>query len=128
MGSVREDLEDDFLTINHREPGELLPVALLRWREGLVEHDHVRPIRLGLLGQFLRLARAEQKRRRRLAQVHQGLTGDGQAQVLDQFGQFAQQFRALSRSHVRGLHAHEERAFKFVGCRSVEEVGHQVEG
>ena len=60
MRPVGEDLQDDLLPVDDRHTGKLLPVALLRRRERLVEDDHVGLLRLGEGDEFYvrNLARA----------------------------------------------------------------------
>ena len=56
LRSLRKDIQDHFLAVDHQHPGELFPVPLLRGSEFVIEDDH---IRLGFLGdarEFLRFA------------------------------------------------------------------------
>jgi len=124
LGAIGKDFEDDFLPIDDGEAGHLFPVALLRGRERLIEHDHVRAVGLGLFAEFLGLAAAEQQRRRGPAEIDELGIGDREAEILDELSQLQKQFGALTIGHVGGLDANEKGAFEFFGSGFFEEVGH----
>src|SRR6185437_12418401 len=61
--ALREDVENQLITIEHAPPGVLLEVALLARRERMIDEDHVRLARLRNAAHFLRLATAEKESR-----------------------------------------------------------------
>ena len=109
---VGEDLEDDLLAVDDGHARKLLPVALLRRREGGVEDDHLGPVLLGLRRELLGLALAEQQGRGRAAQPTRLVLDDREAQVLDQLRQLGQELLALARRHLGRLHADQEGALR----------------
>ena len=105
-----ENIENDFLPVDHRHAGELLPVALLRRAQLIVENEHVALELLREIDDLLRLARADQIARMLFAMMHQHPLDDRNAERVDQFFQFLEQalrIRLLARVDVR---ADEKRA------------------
>lgn len=123
VGAVGEHLEDDLFAVDHGQCGEFLPVALLGGREVLVEDDDIGAVGLGHVGELLGLAAAEEEGGCGLAEVDEGGADDGDAEILDQLLQLAEEFLGLALGHGVGLHADEERALELGGLVS-EEISH----
>ena len=122
VGAVREHLEDDLLAVDDRHGRKFLPVALLRGRERGVEDDYLGPVLPREGRQLSGLALAEEQRRSRAAQPHQGRPRYRKAQVLDKLGQLGQEFFPFARGHLRCLHANQEGALGL--GQGGKEVGH----
>ena len=56
LGAGSENIENDHLAVDHGDPCQRLPVALLGWRELVVKNDHVAFEFLRPLADFFRLA------------------------------------------------------------------------
>jgi len=110
VGALGENLEDDLLPVDDGEVGEFFPVALLSGRKVVVEDDEIGGVGPGLGGEFLRLAAAEEKRRRGLAQGDERGAGDAEAEIFHQLTQLVQQFPSFTRRHLRRLHADQKGA------------------
>jgi len=125
--AVGEDVEDDFLSVDHGHAGELLPVALLRGRKRLVDHDEVGLGGLRGLDDLLGFPAPDQRGRRGLAQVDQLLVHDLDAEILHQLLELGEQLGRLAGSHFMRLDAHKKSAVAALalGLRNlVEKVGH----
>ena len=123
LGAVGENFQDDFLPVDDREAGLLLPVALLGGREFLVEHDDVGAIGLGQRDELSGLAAADEKLGLLpVAQVDERGTGDGDAEILDELDELGEQLRPFARLHVRRLHADEQGAGR--GFLGGDEISH----
>ena len=96
MRAIGKDLEDDLLAVDDGETGEFLPIALLRGRKRLVEHDHVGAVGLGEVHDFLGLAAAEKIGGRGAAEIDEFGARDGDAQIFDQLLEFDEQFGGLT--------------------------------
>jgi len=124
VSAIGENFQNDFLAIDHGEAGEILPVALLRGREGLIENDDVGAIGLGLFDEFLGLAGAEKEGGGGAAKIDEFGTCDGEAEIFNELGELKEEFGALAILHIVRLDAHEKGAFEFGGAFVFEEIGH----
>ena len=128
LGTVGEDLEDDFLAVDDGEFGEFFPIALLSGREGLVENDDVAALGFGEFDEFLGLAAAEEGGGGRDAELNELGADDGELEVFDELGEFGEELGAFAGGHRFGLYADKEGAFDFFWAFVFEEIGHQVFG
>ena len=55
LGALGENIEDDFLAVDHAEVGQLFPLALLRRSQPVVDHDHVALVGAGQLDELVGL-------------------------------------------------------------------------
>ena len=126
LRAVGEDVEDHLLSVDHGDRGEFFPIALLGGAEGLVEDDDVALEETGGADDLLHLAGADEGGGAGRAEVDEGVTDDGDAEVFDEFLELGEEFDGFAGGHLGCLDADEIGAFDAfrIGFEGViEEVG-----
>ena len=88
-----EDVENNLLSVDDGERGHLFPIALLRWREKVIEDDDFRFCVFGELCDFLCLSFADEQPWIGLADFDDLRADDFQTERVRQFGEFVDEFR-----------------------------------
>ena len=104
-----EDIEDDLLAVDGAQLGVLLPVALLRGRELVVEDDQAAFLVAGQLGDLLELAGADERARVLLAELGDDLAADLDADVADELMELIEQHLGFLGGVFRTLQADQDR-------------------
>ena len=102
-----EDVQNHLLPVDHKHTGEFLPVSLLRWREFVVEDDHIGLRLLGQGSDLLRFSRAHQITGMRFAMVHKLPGNDRDAKGVDQLRKLIEQARRLRLAGISAIRSHE---------------------
>ena len=91
-----ENIENDFVPIRDGHPGELLPVALLRRTQLVVEDEHIALELFCEVDDLLRLARTDQIARVLFAMMHQHPLDHRNAERVDELFQLLEQTLRVS--------------------------------
>ncbi len=104
--AVREDIQNHFLSVDGQNAGQLFPIALLRWRQFVVENNHIDLAFLHKIRNLLGFTGPHQIAGMNLTVVDKLAVDDRDAKRVDKFFEFFQQTGCLG----SGRHEYRHRA------------------
>src|ERR1700746_3611299 len=111
MRALREDVQNNLLSIDHSYLGQSLPIPLLGGLKLIVKYDDVRPLLLGPGCYLLRFARSDEVARTRLGDPDELLFRYWNRQCFHQRLQFVQEARRFFFLGWSLEHSNQERFF-----------------